>query len=110
VRVRGSGGINHPLKLARRQRESLFGGVDVTDATDDRATPHHLFAPLESEFAFTLDVAASHDNAKCNRYFTIDDDGAAAADGAPRECGATRRILSSRAGSRGLTQKRARSS
>ena len=30
---------------------------------------------LNNEFDFTLDVAASHENAKCERYFTKEEDG-----------------------------------
>lgn len=30
---------------------------------------------LDAEFGFTLDVAATPDNAKCRRYFTRADDG-----------------------------------
>ena len=32
------------------------------------ATPDSLFVPLNEEFGFTLDVAASSDNAKCRQY------------------------------------------
>jgi len=38
-------------------------------------TPQDLFDDLHQEFDFTLDVAASHDNAKCERYFTKEIDG-----------------------------------
>ena len=41
----------------------------------DWETPDHLFLGLDAEFAFTLDVAASKENAKCRRYFTAKDDG-----------------------------------
>ena len=44
---------------------------------DDRATTPEVFGPLNERFAFTLDVAASARNAKCERYFTADDDGLA---------------------------------
>ena len=33
-------------------------------------TPQELFDQLHAEFDFTLDVAASHSNHKCERYFT----------------------------------------
>ena len=35
-------------------------------------TPQILFDDLDREFHFDLDVCASHDNAKCNKYFTKD--------------------------------------
>lgn len=38
-------------------------------------TPKWLFDELNSEFNFTIDVCATHDNAKCDRYFTIKEDG-----------------------------------
>ena len=40
-------------------------------------TPPELFAQLDAEFGFTLDVAASAANAKCTRFFTEADDGLA---------------------------------
>jgi phage N-6-adenine-methyltransferase len=41
----------------------------------DWATPQELFDELDAEFGFVLDVCASADNAKCDRYFTIEQDG-----------------------------------
>lgn len=41
----------------------------------DYETPDDIFVPLNTEFNFTLDVCASPDNAKCEKFFTIDDDG-----------------------------------
>lgn len=38
-------------------------------------TPDGLFRKLDTEFHFTLDAAASAANAKCPRYFTVDQDG-----------------------------------
>lgn len=42
---------------------------------EDWATPQWLFDELNHEFRFTIDAAASRDNAKCNRYFTKQTDG-----------------------------------
>jgi phage N-6-adenine-methyltransferase len=39
------------------------------------ATPQELFDALDEEFRFTLDPCASASNAKCDRYFTVADDG-----------------------------------
>ena len=39
------------------------------------STPQWLFDALNAEFGFTLDAAASPDNAKCKRFFTKDDCG-----------------------------------
>lgn len=43
--------------------------------TDSLTTPDWLFNRLNAEFNFTLDTAASADNAKLPRYFTVDDNG-----------------------------------
>lgn len=40
----------------------------------DWCTPMDLFRELDREFGFTLDAAASPENAKCKRFFTKDDD------------------------------------
>jgi phage N-6-adenine-methyltransferase len=40
-------------------------------------TPPELFARLDEEFHFTVDVCATQDNAKCPRYFTEETDGLA---------------------------------
>lgn len=57
---------NHPQQVGKR-------GAD--DATDDRRTPDALWVPLHHRFGFTLDVAASRENAKCPTFFTVEDDG-----------------------------------
>jgi hypothetical protein len=41
------------------------------DEVDDRETPPCVFAPLDLEFRFTLDVAAARHNAKCARYYAL---------------------------------------
>lgn len=62
----GFKGQNHPQQASKR---------GVRDTVDDRGTPPELFDPLNERFRFTLDVAAAPHNAKCERFFTIDDDG-----------------------------------
>lgn len=58
---------NHPQQVAAR---------GARDSVDDRATTPDLFASIEAEFGpFTVDVAASDENAKCARYFTRADNG-----------------------------------
>ena len=53
--------------------------MDVSDlfrqVSDEWSTPHSLFDALQGEFGFTLDVCAHERNAKCQRFFTRDDDG-----------------------------------
>ena len=41
----------------------------------DWRTPKDFFRELDQEFHFGLDAAASHENAKCERYFTPETDG-----------------------------------
>lgn len=43
--------------------------------TDMWETPQDLFNNLNEEFHFTLDVCATKENAKCDKYYTIEDDG-----------------------------------
>lgn len=46
-----------------------------TSRRQDWTTPQPFFDALNAEFHFTLDAAASPDNALCARYFTPEDDG-----------------------------------
>lgn len=48
----------------------------VKDQVDDRGTNAEFFAQMTERFGpFDLDVAAAAHNAKCERYYTIDDNG-----------------------------------
>ena len=38
-------------------------------------TPPEIFNPLNDEFKFTLDPCAEHSTAKCENYFTVEDNG-----------------------------------
>jgi phage N-6-adenine-methyltransferase len=49
---------------------ALFKSVNA-----DWETPRALFAKLDREFAFTLDVCATRTNHKCAAYFTPEQDG-----------------------------------
>ena len=51
--------------------------VHFSSETDLWATPQDFFDRLNAAYQFELDVCATHDNAKCVRYFTKDDDGLA---------------------------------
>jgi phage N-6-adenine-methyltransferase len=42
---------------------------------DDRQTAPETFDPLHARFGFTIDVAASAENAKLPRFYTREDDG-----------------------------------
>ncbi len=39
---------------------------------DERSTPQKLFDELDAEFHFSLDVCATHENNKCERYFDLE--------------------------------------
>ena len=41
----------------------------------DWETPCDLFEQLNHEFAFTLDPCATQENKKCDRYYTLEDNG-----------------------------------
>ena len=43
--------------------------------TDLWSTPWDFFEKLNDEFHFTLDPCSTHENAKCYKHFTIEDDG-----------------------------------
>lgn len=58
---------NHPQQTAKR---------GASDAVDDRGTDQAFFDATSARFGgFTLDVAAAPHNAKCERYYTVEDDG-----------------------------------
>ena len=46
-----------------------------TSKSNEWSTPQSLFDELNSEFNFTLDPASTHENAKCEKYYTQEDDG-----------------------------------
>jgi phage N-6-adenine-methyltransferase len=50
-------------------KSNKFKSID-----DDYSSPISIAFPLVKEFGLTLDVCASKSNAKCERYFTVDDD------------------------------------
>jgi len=51
--------------------------VHFSSATDNWATPQNLFDELNQRYCFELDVCASSENAKCSRFFSLEDDGLA---------------------------------
>lgn len=51
--------------------------VHFSSKTDLWSTPQDLFDKLNAHFAFTTDVCATKDNAKCAHFFTQEADGLA---------------------------------
>ena len=49
--------------------------VHHSSKTSEWETPQDLFDCLDAKFSFTIDVCATTDNAKCERFYTIEDDG-----------------------------------
>ena len=46
-----------------------------TSNTSEWATPQDFFNKLNEEFHFTLDPCSNHENAKCKKHFTEEQDG-----------------------------------
>ena len=49
--------------------------VHFSSKTDLWSTPQAFFDKYDQVYGFALDVCATHDNAKCENYFTEDQDG-----------------------------------
>ena len=49
--------------------------MPVEAQRNDWGTPPKVFDPLNEEFGFTLDAAASDENALCDAYYTKEDNG-----------------------------------
>ncbi|WP_251861950.1 phage N-6-adenine-methyltransferase [Clostridium sp. Marseille-Q2269] len=49
--------------------------IMFSSKTDLWATPQNFFDKLNKEFDFDLDPCATHENAKCSKYFTKEIDG-----------------------------------
>lgn len=48
--------------------------ANLGTSRQDWRTPRDLFDQLDAEFGFTLDAAASANNALCDRFYTAEDD------------------------------------
>lgn len=46
-----------------------------SSTTDEWSTPQGFYDELNKEFNFTLDPCSTHENHKCDTYFTLEDDG-----------------------------------
>lgn len=56
--------------MDKHDRQVLF-----SKKSDEWATPQWLFDELNKVYGFTLDPASTADNAKCSKFYTLDDDG-----------------------------------
>lgn len=59
---------------ARNHRQQV-GKRGANPFVDDRETTPEVFDALHERFRFTIDVAASKENAKLPRFYTLEDDG-----------------------------------
>lgn len=76
--LKGFKAKNHPQQTrGLLAQNSLWEERDRLDDTDDRAVPPELFDALGRRFEFTVDAAASAENARLPRYWTVEDDGLA---------------------------------
>lgn len=53
-------------------QQETFAGIDLEEPEldpDDRATPRDLFLLIDARFSFTVDVAATAESAKVQRYY-----------------------------------------
>lgn len=58
--------------MDKRTQQLMF-----SHKSDEWATPWELFNELDQEFGFTVDVCATSENAKCKKFYTIEQDGLA---------------------------------
>lgn len=61
-----------------------------TSEKDYWETPQALFNQLDREFHFTLDPCSTHENAKCQKHFTIVENGLLKSFLGGRQCSVTR--------------------
>lgn len=61
------------FKAQNHEQQVLVRGA--RSHVDDRATTLDVFEPLNERFRFTVDAAASAENAKVPRFWTAEDDG-----------------------------------
>ena len=47
----------------------------MSSLSNEWTTPQKLFDELNQEFGFTLDPCCTHQNAKCNKHFTAEENG-----------------------------------
>lgn len=53
------------------------GKAAMTSEKDDWETPQALFDELDAVYHFTLDPCSTHENAKCAKHYTAEEDGLA---------------------------------
>jgi phage N-6-adenine-methyltransferase len=69
--------IKDILVYADKHRRKVKAQKLTSSESDEWTTPQDLWDALNARFQFSLDVAATATNAKCSRFFTLEDDGLA---------------------------------
>jgi site-specific DNA-methyltransferase (adenine-specific) len=64
-----------PAPKVLNDETSKFIPVLCSHKTVEWSTPQEFYDKLNEKYHFTLDVASTHENAKCERHYTIEDDG-----------------------------------
>lgn len=63
------------VEIAWKEGRKMNTEVMFSSKTDSWATPINFFRELDEEFHFNLDPCADEFNHKCDRYFTVKEDG-----------------------------------
>ena len=58
------------LKMPNKKQSNI-----IDAEWEEWGTPNDLYEELNKKFNFTLDPCATHDNAKCNNFYTLEEDG-----------------------------------
>lgn len=61
-------------KLLSVNAKDTFNKGMLSSNKETWSTPDDLFEVLNDEYSFSFDLAASKENAKCQKYFTVSDD------------------------------------
>ena len=60
--------------MSKKKSVMITSGL-MSSNTPEWATPMAFFNELDKEFHFTLDPCSTHENAKCEKHYTKEDDG-----------------------------------
>ena len=61
--------------LGRKDMNRMRISACLSSKSVEWATPKEFFAQLDKEFHFDLDPCSTHENAKCEKHYTIEEDG-----------------------------------
>ena len=61
--------------MKRRGGDVLNKSLMFSSNSNEWYTPQDFYDKLNKEFSFNLDPCSTHDNAKCEKHFTVEEDG-----------------------------------